>query len=411
MRNPRSGHNSTSSLVPARSLPDLPTGLSESYLHSLIPGYMTYVYPFNPIMTGEEIRVSIREMATDRDHAAFVCAFSGVVLDATQSNAATFPVSEYINKLAGRAVKLRSPLLPGFRPSILQAVTSIFIQICYMSLGQYDLGLFYLREAISIVYPLRINDEAFMAGLDLTERCRRQRLYWLCFIHERFRSVLHFSPAMMHPCAQLPQDDPTLEPNISHGWSQLIKTFLLLDPTFISLWTGDRSQVTIQWIERKHREFNDEGWNLEASMLSHLQQADLVLTRQWMQTLLWQMAVSNCLLSTYASCPSLSLGMPLRLSDQLRQFLGRTSRHMIQIHGSSILSKLLEMVNIIADVVIHGPQLTPEEKTSKIDDILYLKEVIFSFRTLQPISKRILTEKLHLIQQRFAHVGFATQHV
>lgn len=86
----KSEHISTSVLVPPSSLPDLKSvALSTSYLYSLIPKYMAYVYPFNPIMTDKEIRESIGKMATDRDHAAFVYAFTGVTIDLTQSNAAT----------------------------------------------------------------------------------------------------------------------------------------------------------------------------------------------------------------------------------------------------------------------------------------------------------------------------------
>ncbi|EAW12051.1 putative C6 zinc finger domain protein [Aspergillus clavatus NRRL 1] len=399
----------TMTFVPPLSPPDLSVPLSTAYLHSLIPKYMAFVYPFNPIMTDEEIRESIRKMDGDRDHAAFVHAFTGVTIDLTQSNVATSHVSEQIDELARRAIELRTSLLPGFRPSILRAVTSVYIQMLYMSLGQYDLGFYYLREAISMVHMLRIQDKAVMASLDLAERSRRQRLYWLCFIHERFMSIFHFSPATLSPYAQFPEEDVGLDPGISQGWTQVIKTFLLLEPTFISLWIGDRSQVTVAWVEQKHRELEDELWELEVSSLTDMQQADLVVTRQWMRTLLWQMAMSNCLLSSHASCPSLSLEMPLRLSSQLRQFLTRISQNTVQIHGSSLLSKLLEIINTIADVVIHGPQVTLEETMSRIDDILFMKDVIFSFRNLQQLSKKILIEKLYLIQERFAHIEGASQ--
>jgi hypothetical protein len=276
--------------------------------------------------------------------------------------------------------------------------------MCYMSLGQHDLGFFYLREALSMIHLLRIEDKTLMASLDLAERSRRQRLYWLCFIHERFISISHYSPATLSSFTQFPEEDPGLDPHISQGWTQVIKTFLLLEPTFISLWIGDRSQVTAAWVEQKHRELADDLWELEVSMLSDLQQADLVITRQWMRTLLWQMAMSNCLLSSHASCPSLDLEMPLGLSTQLRQFLTRISQNTLQVHGSSILSKLLEILNTIADVVLHGPAVTVEETTSRIDDILFMKEVIFSFRNLQQVSRDILTEKLALISERFLHI-------
>jgi hypothetical protein len=69
----------------------------------------------------------------------------------------------------------------------------------------------------------------------------------------------------------------------------------------------------------------------------------------------------------------------------------------------------LEIINTIADVVLHGPHVTLEETTSRIDDILFLKDVIFSFRNLQQVSKKILIEKLHLIRERFAHIEVASQ--
>ncbi|KAL4931352.1 Zn(II)2Cys6 transcription factor [Aspergillus undulatus] len=391
------------------SPPDLSVPLSTAFLHDLIPKYMLYVYPFHPVMTSDGIRESISKMDTDRDHAAFVYAFTGVTIDLTQSNIVASHVSEEIRDLTQRAVELRTPLLPGVRPSILRTVTSVYIQMCYMSLGEYDLGYFYLREAISLLHLLRIDDKSLMATLDLPERSRRQRLYWLCFIHERFMSVVHFTPSTLSPYTEFPEDDPALGAGITQGWTQVIKTFLLLEPTFISLWIGDRAQVTVSWVEQKHRELDDELWELEVSLLTDMQQADLVVTRQWMRTLLWQMAMSNCLLSSHASCPSLSLEMPLRLSNQLRQFLTKISQNTIQIHGSSIVSKLLEIVNTIADVVIHGPVVGLEETSSRIDDIVFMKNVIFTFRNLQEVSKRILVEKMLLIRERFAHVQVAAE--
>lgn len=391
------------------SPPDLSLPLSNDYLHRLIPKYMLYVYPFNPIMTADDVTESISKMDSDRDHAAFVYAFTGVTIDLTQSNIAASHVSEQIQELTRRAVELRTPLLPGIRPSVLRIVTSIYIQMCYMSLGHYDLGFFYLREAITTLQLLHTEDKSLMAALDLSERSRRQRLYWLCFIHERFVSIVHFSTTTLSPYTEFPEDDPALGPRINHGWTQVIKSFLLLEPTFINLWIGDRNQVTTAWVEQKHRELDDELWELEISLLTDMQQADLVVTRQWMRTLLWQMAMSNCLLSSQASCPILSLEMPLRLSNQLRQFLTKISQNTIQIHGSSILSKLLEIINTIADVVLHGPVVGLEETTRRIDDIVFMKNVIFTFRNLQAMSRRILVEKMVLIKERFEHVAVAAE--
>lgn len=392
-------------------LSPLTTRLPISYFESLIPDYMSYVYPFSPIITDTEVLASITKMDTEREHAAFIYAFTAVTLDLTRSSkiTSTPPSTSQITDLMRQSVEIQQPLVIGFRPSILRAMTSIFIQMCAMSLGHYDLGFFYLREAISMIQILRISDKTVLAGLCAAERARRQRLYWQCFIHERFMSIVYFSPVALSP-AEYPEEDTTtasVSMGIQQGWTQVIKTFCMLDASFISHWIGDRSQVTASWVEGKHRELDDELWEVEVSVLSELQQADLVITRQWMRTLLWQMAMSNCLLSSHASCPSLELEMPLRLSSQLRQFLTKISQNTIRVHGSSMVSKLLEIINTIADVVIHVPQATREETTERIDDIVFMQGVVFSFHNLQAMSKNILLDKFRLIQGRFPHIEVA----
>ncbi|CAI7664471.1 unnamed protein product [Penicillium glandicola] len=412
----KSANPKTTALTPLLSPPLAPTispKLPTSYFESLLPAYMSYVYPFSPIITDTEVRMSISKM-DEREHAAFVYAFTAVTLDLTRSsqpiNTSNPPAaSTQITDLMRQSVETQQPLVIGFRPSILRATTSIFIQMCAMSLGHYDLGFFYLREAISMIQMLRISDKTINAGLSIAERARRQRLYWQCFIHERFMSIVNFSPVTLPPHTQFPEEDTFVGAGIQQGWVQVIKTFCMLDASFISLWIGDRTQVTASWVERKHRELDDELWEVEVSALSELQQADLVITRQWMRTLLWQMAMSNCLLSSHASCPSLELEMPLRLSSQLRQFLTKISQNTIRVHGSSMISKLLEIVNTIADVVIHVPQATEEDTTSRIDDIVFMQAVVLSFHNLQVMPKDILLDKFRLIRGRFPHIEVAMQ--
>ncbi|KAJ6189179.1 hypothetical protein N7519_004087 [Penicillium mononematosum] len=411
----KSADTKPTTLTPHLSTPAPPAllQLPTSYYESLLPAYMSYVYPFSPIITESEVRTSISKMSTEREHAAFIYAFTAVTLDLTRSSQTTKSTpqsaSAQVTELMRQSVETQQPLVIGFRPSILRATTSIFIQMCAMSLGHYDLGFFHLREAISMIQMLRIGDKTVNAGLSTAERARRQRLYWQCFIHERFMSIVNFSPVTLPPHSQYPEEDTFVGADIQQGWTQVIKTFCMLDASFISLWIGDRTQVTASWVERKHRELDDELWEVEVSALSELQQADLVITRQWMRTLLWQMAMSNCLLSSHASCPSLELEMPLRLSSQLRQFLTKISENTIRVHGSSMISKLLEIVNTIADVVIHVPQATREETTSRIDDIVFMQGVVLPFNNLQVMSKDILLDKFRLIRGRFPHIEVAMQ--
>jgi hypothetical protein len=174
---------------------------------------------------------------------------------------------------------------------------------------------------------------------------------------------------------------------------------MLIDAEFVELWNGDRSRVTSEFIERKHRQLQDDQWQMEVSMLSPMQQADLIITRQWLRTLVWQLAMSNILLSSESSSESLTLTFPLRLSSQLRLFLAQMSHESVGIHGSGILSKLFEITDTIADVVIHLPQASTEDTLQRVDDILFLKRFIFSFPRIQSVHKRILMQKFEKMKE------------
>jgi hypothetical protein len=246
---------------------------------------------------------------------------------------------------------------------------------------------------------LRIENTAEMALLDPGERARRQRAYWECFIHKRFTALSESMPICLEPLDTLPEHDPTLAPEVEQGWNLIIQTFKLIDREFIQLWLGDRSLVTSEFIERKHQELDVDQWQTEVSMLSAMQQADLIITRQWLRTLVWQLAMSNILLSSESKTESLALTFPLRLSSQLRQFLTRKSHESVGIHGSGILSKLFEITDTIADVVIHLPQASTEDTLHRVDDILFLKRFIFSFPRIESVHKRILMQKFEKMKE------------
>jgi hypothetical protein len=91
------------------------------------------------------------------------------------------------------------------------------------------------------------------------------------------------------------------------------------------------------WLESKHGQLqlSDAAWHIALASLSDMQQADLIITRQWLRTLIWQIALSlPVLLSSEA------LSMPLQLSGQLRLFLQRLGPNSVGIHESNILYKL-----------------------------------------------------------------------
>jgi hypothetical protein len=366
---------------------------------------MESVFPVNPIVDEAEVKDCVSRLGSDEEATAFLYSLAAVTINLVrvEDKGSVVEVQELISK----AIDMRSPINLAFQPSVLKTVTDIFLQICLFGLQKPELGFFYLREAISMLHMLHIDNAEEMASLPPVERARRQRLYWQCFVHERFAALAIYKPTALLPLPSgLPDRDPSLPISIQQGWNAIIETFLLVDTEFVAYWIGDCSSCTCEWIELKHRALDDDTWQTNVSALSAMQQADLVVTRQWLRTLTWQIAMSNMLLSSKAKDDALSLSLPLRLSSQLRHFIERLSHTSLGVHGSGILNKLFDITDAILDVVIHLPRQSELAPTrERVDDVLFLKRFLFSFPRVEDLHKRILNEKLSKISELYPEIA------
>ena len=388
---------------PPTSLPTIMAHPDHSFFIDLIPDYLKAVYPVNPIITESEIRHCALSANTSREDASFLYAFAAVTINLTRKDIMQ-PSPDIMGQIAflvDKSIDHIDPVSTRSRPTLLKIVRNIFIEICLMGLLHPDIGFLYLREAISMLQMLGVENHDTMAKLTPKYRCQLQRAFWECFIHERYTALSDYKPICLRPLPKMPDHDPTLDLNIEQGWIHIIQTFLLVDEQFVNYWIGDRSQVTAEWIETKHKELEDDQWRMEIQSLSAMQQADLIITRQWLRTLTWQMALSNVLLSFEPSSESLSLTLPLRLSTQLRQFLETFSHEAVGIHGTGILNKLFEITTTIADVVIYLPHASEADILDRVDDIIFLKRFIFLFSRIRSFHKESLLQKFEQMMSKY----------
>jgi hypothetical protein len=377
-----------------------------SFFLSMLPDYMTSVYPVNPIITAEEVRDCVEIMGREEDAKSFVLAFGAVTLNLTcVGDRRTERVIKMIEHLVTRSVEARGLTTTNIRTSVRKAMTSLFLHNCLMTMRDVDTAFYYMRDAITLVQLLRIDSPLPGTPDSPPERARRQRLYWEAYIHERFLAILDYRPAILPQLSALPEEDPTIPLSVQEGFNQIIKLFKLIDAEFLQNWLGnhDTSTVTPAWIENKHKELDnqDEDDLNQLNALTTMQRADLVITRQWLRTLVWRLAMSKTLLSSQASKGCLSLLFPVRLSQQLRQQVGSMSRDAIEIHGSGIVQKLFEITDTIADVLINIPAGNLEETALRVDDFIFLLQFLFTFPTLDQTRRGILTTKLETLQNLF----------
>jgi hypothetical protein len=368
-------------------------------------------------------------MDVDQELRTFVFAFGACTLNLTRAgDNRTEEVLHNIETLTNYAISTLKPVYKNFRSTVIRAMSSMFIHNCLMTMSASDAAFYYIRDAITAVQLLRIDDAETMAQLPPSERSRRQRLYWQAYIHERFVAVLEYRNAILPSLNALPEADSNIPPQIHDGFIQIIKLFRVLDHDFIQNWLGSQGNVTSTWIEQKTRELdgdeednarelanlstvrevlNQTGNELAQSLTDHLmqmQRADLAITREWLRTLMWRMAMGKPLLLSESSKECLSLLFPVRLSQNLRHQVSSMSRHDIEVHGSSIVQKLFEITDTISDVLIHVPAATHEETSLRIGDFLFILDFVLQFPTLDAMRRGILLEKLVRLQSLFPEV-------
>jgi hypothetical protein len=233
-------------------------------------------------------------------------------------------------------------------------------------------------------------------------------MYWQAYIHERFLAILDYRHAVLPPLYTLPEEDCTIPAQVHEGFNQIIKLFRLLDTEFLQSWldtqaSGSRAGVTSTWVEAKSRELegDPQADAQDLANLSMMQRADLTITREWLRTLVWRLAMGQTLLSSRSSKECLSLLFPVRLSQTLRHQVSSMSRQDIEVHGSSITQKLFEITDTIADVLIHVPAATLDETALRIDDFLFILDFVLLFPQLDQTRRGILLEKLESLQTMF----------
>lgn len=372
-----------------------------------LPDYISYVYPTSPTIPEAEIRELLAQMHDSCEAASFIYAFAAVTLSLTPETVQrSLATRERIIDFITRSLAYRRPICLDVRPTIVSVVSNIFTEICFNGLQRHDLGFVYLREAISLVDLLQLGTPGGINGVEPRYRARSQRVYWECFIHERFAALTRYKPGSLGPLCELPDHDPSIPSDVERGFNAIINSFRLVDREFLDFWLGNRSEVTVDWVEKKQQELDDYDWHNMVDQTSLLYQADLIITRHWLRTLTWQMALSNFLLSSTTLSPLLSLSFPLRLSNNLRQFLGRLPRTFIGIHGCGLLTKLLEIAITITDVVLHLDSSFDGDAIHRVRDILVIKDFVFSFPGTAALQPAIaLTEKLQVIRTKYPEIN------
>ncbi|KAK3304934.1 uncharacterized protein B0T15DRAFT_538104 [Chaetomium strumarium] len=419
------------------------SGYSQDFFMRLLPEYEQLVYPVNPVLTPDELRAAIANMHASYEDAALVHSFGAVTINLTQTSwtlhgdiaaqmtsLIRYSVFAHHKVDMGRDTADVHYLQCEMPMTVKRIMVGIWNEISLMAFKRFDRGFASLREAITMIQMLDVHQysEDNPCGLTRREISRRQRMYWEAYIHERFMCIMSGFPCVMIPLRTgLPITDPDVPPWVTVGFNRLIRLFQVMDPPLLAHWTAQTvlyaPTITAEWIEHKQAQLDaDEAETAEAvrelaasggGALTEEQHVDLFVTRLWLRTLVWQLALKHGLLRSAPprdAHEGFSLHFPAqRLSAQLRGLVSRLrSMSSIVTHGSGIFQKLFEITSTVADVLAlpRGPGQSQEEARARIEDFLFVVRFIFCFERTQKHQRDYLREKLDALRDMYTVVDF-----
>ncbi|KAM5341221.1 hypothetical protein ACJ41O_015330 [Fusarium nematophilum] len=423
--------SSTPPQIESHPSPSFGAGYSPDFFLKLVPDFQEVVFPVNPIILPSEIARAVDNMDHSFEDSALVYAFAAVTINLTQTTwGLNGDVAARMTDLMQHSIKAHRQVEQGndslcrFPSTVKRIMTCIFLEICYMAFKRFDRSFAILREAIGMIQMLNVDQ--YLDGLSEHEIASQQRMYWEAFIHERFLTMMTGYPSILSPLRTgLPLTDPEVPSHVNAGFDRLIHLFLSMDDTFLSHWRAQQDpghtapEMTAAWIESKQEQLDQDeigAAETEQALISNgygglteLQHADLFVTRLWLRTLVWQLALSQGLLQSTPpqnSHEGFSMHFPAqRLSAQLRNLVGRLDRvESIGIHGSGILQKLFEITSTVADVL--ALPITPgqqeQDAESRIEDFLFLVKFLLSFERIPLEQRDYLKEKVNTLQKEHA---------
>lgn len=133
-------------------------------------------------------------------------------------------------------VKALPPHLTDQEITVRRIMTVQLAHICLMAMHKHHTAFYCLRQSISMVQILQIEDPTIMAALPMPERARRQRLYYEVFVHERFLAISDHRSVLLSHLPRLPYHDDSVERSVQAGFEQIIRLFSLIDGEFLTNW-------------------------------------------------------------------------------------------------------------------------------------------------------------------------------
>jgi hypothetical protein len=330
-----------------------------------IDAYFTHKYPLTPILDREQAGLWTVPASPEQYSLVMACcaviSLSPEILPPSPCDLIIPPADFLINE----SIRARRFCDLAGNPSLTHVQTSFFLYAVFFCKDKDNAAWYYLREAITILQALRLHEETTYSTMDdpLLAKYGR-RMFWVLFITERAYSLQRNRPVTLQDTLGLPHVSPSSsDAEILLGFLDLISLYRHFGADLIATWNSptrstnaDLDLMSLQ---------NHLRYTLpNVSTYAPAQQADLLMSRQWLKIVVWKLCVSQSTLSiTGNSQDAMSLHYPAAIARDVVLATRLVSTEAFEANGIGILEKVFDVGCSLADVLL----LVPGSLGSAID--------------------------------------------
>lgn len=247
-------------------------------------------------------------------------------------------------------------------------LASLFIGIGLFDLKCRKASWSFVREAITLASIVGLHTDKAYLNVDSHEQVRRRRAYALLYITERGAAMHDSFPVSIFNPPVLPSDAlPGEHLTTAAGLLALHSLFCLLDFKFVKLWNG-QMQSSFDDNDNNGNRYTDlellqthlRDLQIDRSVLSEIQRADVLVTQQYLRLVFWQAALKLGYISTAAADRAFTYDYPIDIAMAMCEVVKSLPPVAIQVHGLGIFEKQFEVAYSLMDTLALSGTTQPE---------------------------------------------------
>ncbi|KAM0752297.1 hypothetical protein T439DRAFT_324370 [Meredithblackwellia eburnea MCA 4105] len=352
--------------------------IANSVLRPQIDIFFDRVQPVLPIFTRSYIldRLAKSEHLTNPDFASMLLALCGFTLiqPVQADEAAIKERTQQAMSLMDEATRLRSSCQFGQGPNLDSVICSFFLFASLFGLGSHNAAFFRLREAITLGETLELHRPLSYAGLESEERAMRVRVFWVLSVTERAYAVQrnHSITFKGRPGSSMalvgasPLKGEHQDSAAVMGLQRLTMLFDFIDEDIVACWNGHCLQnacptLTVQRVVELHRglaasmsEIPVESPRMDGRSVD-VQQADLLVTQQWLRNRVWQLSVAHGLASALSPHVELRPSYAISIAQTLLSICHKFSQSALEGNGIGHAEKIHDVALTVIMIINVSP--------------------------------------------------------